>query len=99
MDVDSCPGLVINAPEFFTDPAFEAWLRSAGRRFTWFGGGVIDEWSDVVVLVDPSLTGEGSDDDMPAPIWSRIIDACRANCRHSNRAGHHIMVRLTNLAD
>jgi hypothetical protein len=97
MSVESCPGLVINAPEWFTDPAFQNWLRGNRRLFTWYDGGVIDEWSDVVVLVDPGLNGEGSDSDMPAHIWNRIVAACRTSCRSPKQAGHHIMVRLTNL--
>lgn len=94
MDVTLCRGMVINAPDIFADPAFQRWLMNGERKFTWHDGQVIDDWSDV--LVDPSLSGEGSDSDMPAPIWGRIVEACRAYLG-ADRGGHsHYVVRLTN---
>ncbi len=76
-DVQLARGLVINAPDLFADPDFCAWLTIDEAKFTWVREGRVDEWSDVVVLVDPSLSGEGSDSMMPAPSWDRIIAACR----------------------
>ncbi len=67
-------------------------------KFTWYQQGAISEWSDVVVLVDPALTGEGSDSDMPDYLWNRIVSACRAYLGTSNGQGCHYFVRLTNLA-
>jgi len=96
MDIALCRGIVINAPEFFADPAFQCWLANGNPKFTWYNGGQIDEWSDVIVLVDPSLTGEGSDSDMPAHIWNCIIAACRAHLAADQ--GYHHVVRLTNLS-
>jgi len=97
MHVQSCRGVVINAPEFFADPAFQHWLEDAPAKFTWHRDGAMDEWSDVVVLVDPSLNGEGSDSDMPSHIWDRIVDACGDYLRADCCAANHYMVRLTNL--
>lgn len=91
-------GLVLNIPEFFADAAFQHWLKNDAPKFTWYRGGVIDEWSDVVVLVDPSLTGEGSDSDMPAAMWERIIEQCRMHLGPSRDQQDHYMVRLTNLS-
>lgn len=99
MDAQPCRGLVLNAPEFFADSAFQQWLGSDLRKFTWHQGGPVDEWSDVVVLVDASLSGEGSDSDMPAPIWDQIIDACRTHLGEAAGQSSHYMVRLTNLAE
>ena len=95
--VQPCSGLVIRAPECFADPDFQTWLQNGDPKFTWYRAGPVDEWSDVVVLVDPSLNGEGSDADMPAHIWQFIIQRCR---QHIEPGQHrcHIMVRLTNLA-
>lgn len=95
--VQPCSALVIQAPECFADPDFQAWLRNGNPKFTWYRAGPVDEWSDIVVLVDPSLNGEGSDADMPAHIWQFIIQRCR---QHIEPDAHrcHIMVRLTNLA-
>ena len=99
MDVHPCRGLVMNVPEFFADPAFLRWLRSDQPKFTWYRGGAVDEWSDVVILVDPGLTGEGSDSDMPERFWTSIIDACREQLGVGVDQPMHYMVRLTNLAD
>lgn len=97
MDITLCRGMVINVPEIFADRAFQAWLANGQRKFTWHHGGEINEWSDVVVLVDPSLTGDGSDSDMPEPIWNRIVDLCRTHLGPDRRCASHYVVRLTNL--
>ncbi len=91
--------LLINAPEYFRDPAFMDWLGNAQPKFTWHRGGEPDEWSDVIVMVDPSLSGEGSDSDIPAPIWERILDACRTHLGSDQGSAPHYMVRLTNLRE
>jgi len=98
MDAQRCRGLVLNVPEFFADETFRHWLVNDAPKFTWHRGGVIDEWSDVVVLVDPGLTGEGSDSDMPAVMWERIIEQCRMHLGPSQDQQNHYMVRLTNLS-
>lgn len=88
--------LVLNAPEIFADAAFLRWLEAPAAKFSWHRGGKPDEWSDVVVLVDPSLTGEGSDSDMPKHVWDRIMALCRVNLpREVGKP--HVMVRLSNL--
>lgn len=90
--------LTINAPEFFRDPAFVAWLNDGASKFTIHRGGEPGEWSDVIVLVDPSLSGEGSDSDMPAHIWEAIVDTCRAHApSFPGLLVTHIAVHLTNL--
>lgn len=97
MDIMISQGLTINAPQFFADQAFRRWLAEENTKLTWYRGRDIDEWSDVVVLVDPGLTGEGSDSDMPEAIWNAIVEACRTHL--GPRPGQpHYMVRLTNLA-
>lgn len=97
MDITLCRGIVINAPSFFADPAFRQWLTNGEHKFTWYDGGMVDEWSDVVVLVDPSLNGEGSDSDMPEPIWNQIVEACREHLGRDRHCASHYVVRLTNL--
>lgn len=95
MNASICNGLVIDATQFFQDPAFQAWLNNGEPKFTWHQGGKPTDYSDVVVLVDPGLTGEGSDSDMPEHIWNQIVAACK---EHFTPLLHesHIMVRLTN---
>ena len=101
LDVDeSQPGLslTLNAPAFFRDAAFVEWLNSRGQpRMTWHADGEPGEWSDLVVLVDPSLNGEGCSSDMPVHCWTAILGECRRHFR-SGLANTHIPVRITNLA-
>jgi hypothetical protein len=94
-EIQICPALVINAPAFFEDPEFCAWINQPDTKFTWHRNGVPTEWSDVIVLVDPSLNGEGSDADMPEHIWEQIITDCKSVLTPTR--GQHIMVRLTNI--
>ncbi len=98
MDVSTGVSLKINAPEFFQDAAFQKWLNNRQPKMTWHQGGVPTEWSDTVVMVDPSFTGEGTDADMPEHIWDKIVTQCRNH--FSQTAAHnrnHVMVRLTNV--
>lgn len=98
MDIEHTRSLIINAPEFFKDPAFMAWLNNNEPKFTWHikGNTVADEYSDVVVCVDPSLSGEGTDSNMPEYIWNKIVEACREHIGTGSGENHY-MVRLTNL--
>ena len=89
--------LHLNAPDIFKDAAFRQWLTDGKPKFTWHQGGHPHEWSDVVVLVDPSLLGEGSDSDMPSHIWERINHLCGARLLQGGNGDPHVMVRLTNL--
>lgn len=86
--------LVLNAAPFYQDEAFVTWLNHDNRKATWHPGGTPTEWSDVFVLVDPSLNGEGSDSDMPEPIWDQIVNACWDHFHPGN--GWHIVVWLRN---
>ena len=96
-----CPALVVNTPEFFADPEFVAWLNNGSAKFTWHQGGEPGEYSDVIVSIDPGLSGEGSDSDMPEHIWNQIVEAVKqyyASRRVPGLSrGNHILVRLTNL--
>ena len=98
MKVEATHALVINAPEFFEDEAFMKWLSNGELKFTWHATGSLapDDYSDVIVCVDPGLGGEGFDSDMPEHIWNQIVQACRLHL--GPRQGcHHYMVRLTNV--
>lgn len=96
MEAQPCCGLVLNVPEFFADADFLRWLETDLPKFTWHRNGQVSEWSDVVVLVDPGLSGEGSDADMPPAIWDQIVDMCRMHLGCGGMQSH-FMVRLTNL--
>ncbi|WP_169577685.1 hypothetical protein [Sinimarinibacterium sp. CAU 1509] len=86
--------LVLNVPEWFADPAFVAWLQGPVTKYTWHTYGPVGEYSDVIVTIDPSLTGEGSNPEMPfhtalmATVRSRVMP---------NLGAVPILCRLTNL--
>lgn len=94
-------GLTINVPQFFADHEFVDWLNGDSTTdpiMTWHQRPFAPtEWSDVVVLVDPSLNGEGADASMPEHLWAQIVAACR----EAGLGGQHehIPVRLTNLSE
>jgi hypothetical protein len=99
-EVSKTNALVINAPEFFKDPEFVGWLNADfPPKFTWHQGGSPGSYSDVVVLVDPSLKGEGSDSEMPTHIWVQIVETCKKHFSPNTgqRPANHIMVWLKNL--
>lgn len=87
-------GLVVNAAQLFKDPEFVAWLNNGEPKFTWHKDGEPGEYSDVVVLVDPSLSGEGSDSDMPERAWQLVMNACHEHVKPGG--SYHVMVRLVN---
>lgn len=89
--------LTVIAPHFFKDEGFITWLNNGEQKFTWHSGGQPDDWSDVIVSVDPGLGGEGSDSDMPKHLWSEVMDVCRQHFSPSQ--GPHILVRLVNQAE
>lgn len=97
MEIHNCKGLVLHVPEFFEDKAFMAWLNDKSKiKLTWHQGGRAGDFSDTVVCVDPALTGEGSDSDMPEHIWEKIMEACKSQFK-PNQTDYHIMVRLVNI--
>ncbi len=88
--------LRINAPALFKRKDFRAWLNNGAPKFTWHPGlGTPTEFSDVIVLVDPGLNGEGSDSDMPKVAWDLVMRECQKHFEPSR--GEHITVRLTNI--
>lgn len=93
-------GLVINAPEWFADPDFQSWLNAPNNVvFTWHTkGDEPGDFSDTVLLIDPSLNGEGPESDMPEHIWNQIMEICRERFS-ANQVPTHIFVRLTNLGE
>jgi hypothetical protein len=86
----------INAPSLFAREDFTAWLNAKSRKFTWHESGEPDEWSDVIVMLEPSLDGEGTNSDMPG--WDEVVAAVRAGV-DPGASENHILVRLTNLAE
>lgn len=101
--------VVINAPEFFQRKDFEEYVESQaspskGPVFTWHQAGTeLGDYSDVVVLVEPCLSGDGSNSDMPEDLWNTIIAALQKEFgQHGENVpdgfqDRSIAVRLTNL--
>jgi hypothetical protein len=86
----------LNVPGWFKHPVFIEWLvsRAGDGLATWHRPGerVPGDWSDVFVGVDPGLSGEGTDSDMPEPFWGYVVKACRdANVKSTQ----HILVWLS----
>jgi len=99
-DARHSPVLSINAPEWFGEAEFLQWLNKRDRPLmTWHSiGRDANEWSDIIVFIDPSLSGEGSEDgEMPEKYWQIIVSACQSHFKPST--GFHIIVRITNLCE
>ena len=92
------PSIRLSVPQWFEDPEFVAFLKErAGHGLaTWHkvGESCPDEFSDVFVGVDPSLTGEGTDLDMPEKFWDEIVRVCQ-DVNPFNPHRLHIMVHLS----
>ncbi|WP_273206730.1 hypothetical protein [Marinobacter subterrani] len=90
-------GVSLNVPEFFQDAEFLAWLNDRNNKvFTWHDKGhPASEWSDVIVLVDSSCSGEGDSSDMPENLWNTLVAFCREYFGES--AGDHYYLKLCNL--
>lgn len=102
MEVQKSLGLVLNVPHFFADTEFQSWLNDPRNCvMTWHKKGQpVNEFSDVVVLVDPSLAGDGTDSDMPESMWEAIVEACRnayPDLASLPESKEHVHVRLTNI--
>lgn len=89
-------GIKLSVPELFQDPDFQDYVNNT-NVMTWHDKkGPIDEddLADVVVFVDPSMTGEGTDTDMP--YWDVIFEKVLAIVGPTPRSDDHIAVVLTN---
>lgn len=95
-------GIKLAVPELFADPGFQEYVNNS-PVMTWHDKkGPINpaDMADVVVFVDPSLTGEGTDSDMP--YWDVIVDKVK-NALGNNyplwqaRLREHLVVVLTNV--
>lgn len=92
-------GLILNVPQWFEETEFLEWLNDPQRVvMSWHRcGEAPGDYSDTMVFVCPSLSGEGSDSDMPAKYWNEIVSACRSRFR-PGESESMLCVRLTNLS-
>ena len=94
--------LIINVPTWFKEPQFVEFLNSGDAMTLHSRGQPADEFSDVLVFVEPNLMGDGDVPGiMPDRYWNQIIETCRLHCSvpASNESRPRIMVRLTNLEE
>jgi hypothetical protein len=85
-------------PELFRNAEFLQWLEtSKAMTMHQRGTGIPhwDDWADVVIFVDPSLSGEGSDSDMPG--HDLVVDRIKKEIGNGPFSGYHFPVVLTNL--
>jgi hypothetical protein len=94
-------GISINVPEFFEDPAFMAWLNNPDNDvFTWnTKGDELGEFSHVVLKLEGSLNGDGSDPGMPEHCWDLILEVVRQKLGEDRRPNMRYHVTLTNYFD
>jgi hypothetical protein len=98
-EANAISGIKLSVPELFADKAFQAWLESS-RAMTWHPRGqnepiTADSWSDVAIFVDPSLSGDGTDSDMPG--HELIVSKLKEKFGHGPFPGYHFVVILTNV--
>ena len=89
-------GIKLSVPELFADSDFQDYVNNT-NVMTWHGKvGPIgpDDLADVTVFVDPSMTGEGTDSEMP--YWGYIVEKLKAAVGHGPFTGGHFVVVLTN---
>lgn len=74
IETATMPIVRINAPEFYRDPEFLAWLNNPVTNVaTWHQqGDTPGEYSDLFFTYD---NGDGCNTDMPAHIWEQICEA------------------------
>ena len=89
--------IVVNAPDWWVDDDFFAYAQRKNVYSVVNPDDRLDEWNSIIVLVEPNLEGEGSDDEMP--FWSDLIELLKSS-EHSSfftSAVAHLSVRITNL--
>lgn len=62
----ACVKLVV--PELFANDEFKEYLKTSPNLMTWHEKGTEiyeDDWNDTTIFVDPTLSGEGTNSDMP----------------------------------
>jgi|GEM_PF-6443349 len=88
--------LSIYCPELFARDDFCAWLNGKDAKMTWHTSGETPgECSDVVVFVDPGMTGEGSDEQL-MPGWQEMFEQVK-RVVSAGQYETHIAVRLLNM--
>lgn len=92
----SISGIKLSVPDLFADPGFKDYVNNSSIM-TWHKKGTDidpDDLADVAVFVDPSMTGEGTESDMP--YWKAIVDKLKAVVGTGPYTGNHFVVILTN---
>lgn len=89
-------GIKLSVPELFSRSDFMSYIATNPVIVTrkevqsW----AVEDYIDVMVSVDPSLSGEGSDSGMPG--WDQIVDQVRSVFGLGPFGGNHFVVVLCN---
>ncbi|MGP9797096.1 hypothetical protein ACT3UJ_07025 [Halomonas sp. 86] len=85
--------------DWFEHALFRSWADQARLKGTasWgVDGHDAEGYPDIFVGVDPSLNGEGTDSDMPAPYWDALMQKVRYHVQ-KDATRNHILVRISPL--
>ncbi len=88
-------GVVLSVPELFADKAFQEYLNSTQTIMSWHKPGAefhADDWDDTVIFLCPTLSGEGSNSDMP--YHDEIVERVKAHFPQGVSNRNHIAVIL-----
>lgn len=96
-------GITMDVPEFFEDEGFLNWLNNDEIKFAQHvKGDKPDEWSEVIVTVDPGLEGDGgeaSNANFPEWCWEVIAHEARRRMTPDTSGEFIYLVCLVNKRD
>lgn len=89
--------LTLNVPDWFKDDEFIAAIEKPGIMTWHIPGQPPVGYSDVVLWVDPGLSGDGAEaGELPWKYWDIVVDCARQYADCIDSRGAHLLVRLTN---
>jgi hypothetical protein len=97
--VDNVTMVTMDRPEWYKKKDFLAYLNDPNNGLMRFHtpGTEASEWSDMLVWVDPSLSGEGDSSDMPCEYWDEICEVAGVAVNQASQPSHHIGVKIRNM--
>lgn len=91
--------VTIDRPQWYKNPDFLDYINDPDNALMSFhiSGRQANEWSDVLVWVDPSLNGEGDSSDIPEVYWDEIVQVAKLASSKHRLLREHIGVRIRNM--
>ena len=96
---DECPVVRINAPEWYQDPQWVAWMNSADSATWHHPGEPANEMSDVFFTYDGASDGSdytGGDTHIPEHIWRQVVELVE---QATGSRGSYCLVWVSNLEE